>query len=156
MTAAAAASRQGARNRRHGHDTERMVVAYLRAEGWPDAMTTRSKLGHDGATAPGDVEFHPLICLEVKSVKGSSWPTWCRQAAAEARPGMVPVVVRRTAGVTDVGLWPVRLLERHAILVLGMTVPLRAHPVGDEEAGVTWWVKSTMAELVAAVRAVDA
>jgi len=49
------ASQRGKRNRRHGHDTERMVVAYLRAHGWADACTTRSKLGHDGAHAPGDI-----------------------------------------------------------------------------------------------------
>lgn len=102
-----------AANRTRGHNAERAVVKYLKANGFPDACTTRAKLGHDGATAPGDIDFHPLACLEVKDVAGSSWPSWCRQAAAEARPGMVPMVVRRTRGVPDVGLWECRV-QRHA------------------------------------------
>ena len=41
------ATSQGATNRRKGHETERMVVRWLRQVGWPDACTTRAKLGHD-------------------------------------------------------------------------------------------------------------
>lgn len=108
----------GASNRRRGHDAERAVVRYLKERGFVDACTTRAKLGHDGATAPGDVDFHPLICLEVKDVAGSAWPTWCRQAAAEAPTGTVPVVVRRTRGARDAGLWQCRIdvaaLDAHA------------------------------------------
>ena len=96
----------GAANRRRGADAERAVVAWLRDHGYPDA---RRYLAGDGRQ-PGDIDFHPLICLEVKDRAESSWPTWCRQAAAEARAGMVPVVVRRTRGVTDVGAWEARYL----------------------------------------------
>lgn len=102
------ASQRGKRNRRHGHDTERMVVAYLRAHGWQDACTTRSKLGHDGAHAPGDIDFAPGVCLETKSVERSSWPSWRAQCVAEAG-GRIPVVVRRTRGVTDVGQWEAQM-----------------------------------------------
>jgi hypothetical protein len=95
----------GAASRRRGHDAERKVAAWLRANGYPDAATTRSALGHDGFHAPGDVLGVPGVVIEVKDVKGSAWPTWCRQAEAEAE-GRPWIVVRRERGVTDVGNWP--------------------------------------------------
>ena len=143
-----------AANRKRGARAERSVVEFLRRSGWPDA---RRYLAGDGRQ-PGDIDWHPLVCLEVKDVAGSSWPSWCRQAAAEARPGMVPVVVRRTRGVPDVGAWPVRAQWRPWLDVLGRPAPAfacwdgTAHYVTD--AGT--WFESTMAELVAAVKAVDA
>ena len=94
----------GRANRRRGHQAERAVCQYLRTHGWPDAMTTRAKLGHDGATAPGDISGVPA-CIEVKDVAGSSWPTWIAQARAEARPGQQWIVVRRKRGTPDVGKW---------------------------------------------------
>lgn len=94
----------GKRNRAHGHETERMVARYLRGAGWPDAQTTRRKLGADGAKQPGDIDFEPGICLEVKSRKQSAWPSWREQVLAEAG-GRIPIIVRRTRGVPDVGLW---------------------------------------------------
>jgi hypothetical protein len=45
------------------------------------------------------------VVIEVKDVKGSAWPTWCRQAEAEAG-GRPWIVVRRERGNTDVGSWP--------------------------------------------------
>ena len=120
------------------------VVNFLRSQGWPDA---RRYLAGDGRQ-PGDIDWHPLITLEVKDVASSSWPTWCRQAAKEARPGMVPVVVRRVRGVPDVGAWPIRLPAGSAVDP-GITF---SSPDVD---GVPW-VESTMGELVAAVKAVDA
>jgi hypothetical protein len=96
----------GARNRRHGHDAERMVAIYLRAHGWPDTETTRARLGHDGSRQPGDIAWRDDVCLEVKSRVGSSWPAWCAKAAADARPGQHWIVVRRVAGNRDVGTWP--------------------------------------------------
>ena len=98
-------STQGAKNRRRGHDAERTVVNYLRANGWPDA---RRYLSGDGRQ-PGDVDWHPTITLEVKDRASSAWPSWCRQAAEEAPEGTVPAVVRRTRGVADAGLWPCRV-----------------------------------------------
>ena len=135
-----------AAQRNRGARAEVAVVNYLRDQGWPDA---RRYLAGDGRQ-PGDIDWHPLVCLEVKDVKRSSWPTWCRQAAAEARPGMVPVVVRRTRGVTDVGEWSVRLPEGMAVETDCMTVG------GWEEIDGYPWIVTTMAELVAAVKAVDA
>lgn len=94
----------GEANRRRGHDAERAVVRYLRAHGWSDACTTRSKLGHDGSHTAGDVDFAPGVALEVKDVAQARWPSWRAQCVAEAG-GRIPVVVRRTRGVTDVGQW---------------------------------------------------
>lgn len=107
-----------AANRRRGHDCERAVVKYLRANGFPDACTTRAKLGHDGATAPGDIDFAPGVCLEVKDVARSAWPSWRFQAVAEAG-GRVPMVLRRARGVTDIGAWPVQVPCGHSWLVGG-------------------------------------
>lgn len=143
-----------AANRRRGHDCERAVVSYLKANGFPDACTTRAKLGHDGAKAPGDIDFHPLIVLEVKDVKGSSWPSWCRQAAAQAPQGTVPVVVRRTRGVTDVGLWECRILEEAwAWFASEVPVPCFNH---DWVVDGSHWCTTTFEDLAADVRALDA
>lgn len=150
-----------AANRRRGHDCERTVARWLRDNGFPDACTTRAKLGHDGATAPGDVDFHPLVVLEVKDVKGSAWPTWCRQAWAESPNGTVPAVVRRDRGVTNPGAWEVRYhwgsWRRH------VTDDMAATPCIDLPrrevrlpGGYTSWYVTTLADLVAAVRALDA
>ena len=95
MTAA-----RGRANRRRGADAERAVVAWLRANGWPDA---RRYLAGDGRQ-PGDIDGVPGVVIEVKDVASSSWPTWRAQVLAEAG-GRIPVVVRRTRGVGDVGLW---------------------------------------------------
>ena len=154
-----------AANRNRGARAEVAVVNYLRAQGcWPDA---RRYLAGDGRQ-PGDIDWHPLICLEVKDVAASAWPTWCRQAAAEARPGMVPVVVRRTRGVPDVGQWPVRVSWLEALETFGQAEAVAmAGRSASPSGAVVWrmdgdlcsghsWLLSTMAELVAAVKAVDA
>ena len=148
---------RGKANRSKGHRAERAVVAYLREQGWPDAMTTRRKLGHDGATAPGDIDWHPLVCLEVKDVKSSAWPTWCRQAVAECREGMVPAVVRKTGPLTDVGSWETRSWGWRGGVVLGWWTRVgEGAYVGVDHGHDVWpWRITTMAELVAAVRAVD-
>lgn len=93
-----------AANRRRGHDAERAVAAWLRDRGWPDARTTRSALGHDGAHAPGDIEAIPGLVIEVKDVAGSRWPSWARQAEAEAY-GRPWIVIRRRRGTVNVGDW---------------------------------------------------
>ena len=99
------ASQRGKRNRTHGHETERMVARWLKGNGWADAHTTRSRLGHDGFRQPGDIGGVDGVCIEVKGFMASSrWPTWRAQVLAEAG-GRIPVVVRRTRGQRDVGLW---------------------------------------------------
>lgn len=97
---------QGRASRTRGHTAERRVAAHLRDHGFPDAATSRSALGHDGTRQAGDLVDVPGLCIDVKDVAGSAWPTWLRQARAEAEPaGLVPVVVRRTRGNPDVGEW---------------------------------------------------
>lgn len=98
------ASRRGAANRRRGHSAERAVAAWLRENGYPDASTTRARLGHDGTRQPGDVEAIPGLVISVKDVAKSAWPTWAVQAHDEAR-GKPWIVVRRTRGVADPGGW---------------------------------------------------
>src|SRR5690606_22138807 len=110
----------------------------------------------DGFKAPGDVDFHPLVVLEVKNVDParSAWPTWCRQAASEAQPGQVPAVVRKTKGVTDVRLWEVRVRQWEWRTILDGTphFPL----VDVDQDGETWpWAVINMDELANAVEAVD-
>lgn len=141
----------GAANRRRGHDAERAVVNYLRNNGWPDA---RRYLSGDGRQ-PGDIDFHPLICLEVKDVAASAWPTWCRQAAAEAPTGTVPVVVRRTRGVPDPGLWECRVYQWGWLGIVGDLAAFRFHGHACTVDETIWWA-FPLADLVAAVRAIDA
>lgn len=138
-----------AANRKRGQRAEVAVVNYLRAQGWPDA---RRYLSGDGRQ-PGDIDWHPLICLEVKDVAASAWPTWCRQAAAEAPAGTVPVVVRRTRGAPDVGGWECRYADtpwdvatEWAMIATGLS-----YRVDDQ-----WWTAITLGQFVAAVRAIDA
>lgn len=133
----------GAMSRTKGARAERDVVRYLRANGYPD---TRRYLAGDGRQ-PGDIDWHPLICLEVKDRARSAWPTWCRQAAAEARPGMVPVVVRKTAGTADPGQWEARYL-----LVSwpdGLLFP--RSPVVHAVDG-RMWAATTLGDLATAIR----
>ena len=138
-----------ARERDRGARAERAVVNYLRANGWPDA---RRYLAGDGRQ-PGDVDFHPLVCLEVKDVAKSAWPTWCRQAASEAREGMVPVVVRRTRGVPDAGQWECRV-QWAAWRGLAGRPPLRLDGMKAVADGDVWAV-TTLAEFVSALRRFD-
>lgn len=139
-----------ARERDRGARAERAVVNFLRANGWPDA---RRYLAGDGRQ-PGDVDFHPLVCLEVKDRAQSRWPMWCRQAASEAREGMVPVVVRRTRGVPDAGQWECRV-QWAAWRGLAPGRPplppdgMKAWVDGDV------WAVTTLAEFVSALRRFD-
>lgn len=100
MTAEPTRSDLGRRNRRRGADAERQVIAYLRVNGWPDA---RRRLAGDGRQG-GDVEFEPGIHLECKDWNRPSWGAWRAQAVAECG-ARVPIVLRRTRGVRDVGEW---------------------------------------------------
>lgn len=136
-----------AANRRRGADAERRVVRWLRENGYPDA---RRVLAGDGRQ-DSDVSFHPLISLEVKDRQASAWPTWCRQAVAQAHPGTVPVVVRRTRGVTDVGLWQVRIPLSGA-RAIGLRLGLvYVHAVDGEP-----WCEAYLSDVITAVRELDA
>lgn len=87
-----------AANRSRGGRYENEVAKYVRTVGFPDA---RRYLAGDGRQ-PGDIDGVPGVCIEAKDVAQSAWPSWRHQALTEAR-GRVPIVVRRTRGVTDVG-----------------------------------------------------
>lgn len=96
-----------ANNRRAGHDAERQVAKWLRDNGWPDACTTRSKLGSDGTKQVGDVDVcdGTGLVVEVKRVNSrSAWPTWIAQTREQAgdRPW---VLVRKTPGVASPARW---------------------------------------------------
>jgi hypothetical protein len=141
----ATASARGRSNRNRGARAERAVVNWLRANGYPDA---RRYLAGDGRQ-PGDIDFHPLITLEAKDPQDSCWPTWCRQAAAAAPPGTVPVVVRRTRGNPDVGQWECRVRYPEARM-LGDWGECMLYSTPDP-----WWVGLPFADLIAAVRQLD-
>jgi hypothetical protein len=144
----AEASTRGRSNRNRGARAEVQVVNYLR-QWYPDA---RRYLAGDGRQ-PGDIDCHPLLVIEVKDCAASAWPTWCRQAAAAAPPGTVPVVVRRTRGVPDVGQWECRYHIPTWQYVYGMgTFPRTYPPPG---AGFDGWERLPFADLLAAVRQLD-
>lgn len=136
---------RGRRSRRRGADAERQVVAYLRAHGWPDA---RRYLAGDGRQ-PGDIDWHPLVAVEVKDRAGSAWPSWCRQALAEAREGMVAAVVRRTRGVPDVGAWECRT-------PIGGPLGVDAYQPWTRDVDGVAWLAMPFGEFVESVRCCDA
>ena len=116
-------STRGRRNRDRGSRAERDVVKAAQAAGFHNAR----RYGAGDGRQPGDVDLQtdaPLVCLEVKDVASSSWPTWLRQAAEEAAPrNLVPVVVRRTRGFPDARQWPA-VLPSSGLERLGGVVPL--------------------------------
>lgn len=116
----------GAASRRRGADAERKVVNWLRDNGYPDA---RRYLAGDGRQ-PGDIDAIPGVVIEVKDVAASAWPSWCTQAALQAGPDRLAIVVRRTRGLPDVGLWLARWLPDHG----------------------TEWFSGTFAEVIADIR----
>lgn len=128
----------GAASRRRGARAEVAVVNYLR-QWWPDA---RRVLAGDGRQ-DRDVDFHPRVSLEVKDVAANAWPAWCRQAVAQSKPGTIPMVVRRTRGVTDPGRWVVRLPYHDELAVSGAAAPM---PGLDR-----LWIETTLARVVVAL-----
>ena len=137
----------GKASRDRGARCERAIVNYLRANGFPDA---RRVLAGDGRQH-SDIEFHPLVSLEAKDVASSAWPSWCRQAVAQAHPGTVPVVVRRVRGETNVGLWMARVPLPGARMI-GLRLGLVYVQSVDGEP----WCEAYFGDVVAAVRELDA
>lgn len=111
-------SAAGRSNRNRGARAEVQVVNYLRTQGWPDA---RRYLAGDGRQ-PGDIDVWPGISVEVKDRKQSAWPSWQRQAVAEA-DWRIPIVVRRTRGQPDVGEWEARVEATRWIELAGAIGP---------------------------------
>ena len=94
-----------AAERNRGARCEVQVVNYLRSVGFPDA---RRYLAGDGKQ-PGDIDAIPGVSIEVKDVAKSAWPSW-RLQAVTAAGGRIPIVLRRTRGVRDVGQWTANIL----------------------------------------------
>ncbi len=103
-----------AANRNRGAVTERMVVTWLRAHGWPDAER-RLVTGHRtrSRTRPdhGDVTGTP-ICWQVKSLRPVNAaerrvPAWMAETEAQrqASGADIGVLVVRRDGTSDVGEW---------------------------------------------------
>jgi hypothetical protein len=149
MTATAASAR-GRSNRNRGARAEVQVVNHLIEHGFPSA---RRVLAGDGRQ-PYDVVWHPLIALDVKDWAKPSWGVWCRQAAAAAPPGTVPVVVRRTRGNPDVGMWECRVEEESWVWWASERPPgTCADPLWV--IGSLHWCSLPFADLIAAVRQLD-
>ena len=136
---------RGAANRRRGANAERAVVAWLRANGYPHA---RRYLAGDGRQ-PGDIDGVPGVCIEVKDIdpSRSAWPSWRAQVLAEAG-GRIPVVVRRTRGVTDVGQWEAETTVLDWWAIGGGSVAV-ANPCRRT---CTAWVRLPFGELMEALR----
>ena len=104
-----------AANRNRGAVTERMVVAWLRAHGWPDAeraivtghrTRTRTRPDH------GDVTGIPGVCVQVKSLRPvnaaeRAVPAWMAETEAQrhASGADIGVLVVRRDGTAFVGEW---------------------------------------------------
>lgn len=137
------AAERGRSNRNRGARAEVQVVNYLRSMGWPDA---RRYLAGDGRQ-PGDIDFAPGVCIEVRDRASSSWPSWRAQCVAEAC-GRIPVVVRRTRGVTDVGRWEAQMLAGDVLDLLGDDTAPIADLVHCPRTGFTWH-RTTFADVCA-------
>lgn len=98
-------SQRGRTARNRAYQTERAVAAWLRANGHPDAATSRSALGHSGTRQPGDIIGVDGLCIEVKSGRDIRWAAWLRQTVDQTPPGDVPVLVWRRPGIADPGRW---------------------------------------------------
>lgn len=104
MTAANAT--RGRRNNDVGKRTERAVVNYLRANGWPDAATTRNR---DGGRQAGDGDICGIPC--VLDVKAWGWgdlavQRWLDQLVDERGDSDRPMcLVWKVPGVADPARW---------------------------------------------------
>lgn len=88
--------------RRKGAVGEQKVVAWLRANGYPDA---RRFLAGDGRQ-PGDIDGVPGVCLDVKNRKRYELSGWLAELDAQQRPDqLLSFLVVRLPGETDPGEW---------------------------------------------------
>ena len=101
-----------AERRRKGRAAEREVVTYLREQDIPVEDLNRS--GFDG----GDLEIDEVIAGEVKNHVSYDFPSWLRQAKAQAMPGQIPVVFAKRNKTTDVSKWFVVLELGEAVALI--------------------------------------
>jgi hypothetical protein len=135
------AAARGRANRRRGADAERAVVRWLRDNGYEGARRYLAGDGHQ----PGDIDGVPW-CIEVKDTASSAWPTWRAQALAQAGD-KVPIVVRRTRGVRDVGLWEAEVPDGVLPTPWRGVCEVWYCPRTKQ-----WWVRLPFGELVEALR----
>lgn len=97
-----------ATRKRRGADTQRVVAAAWRADGWPSAEPV-------GAGASGrDLTGTPGVAIEVKARAGFDPQAWLRQATRNAGADIPAVVLRPNgAGPATVDGWPV--IMSHAV-----------------------------------------
>lgn len=110
MTAPVDRAKQGRANRRKGHDAERAVATWLRANGFPGAerAVRAAYVGSDRVIPdPGDITGTPGIVWQVKDCAREQINVWLddtdrQREQADADYGLL---VTRRRGVADVGRW---------------------------------------------------
>lgn len=110
MTAAVDRAALGRANRRKGHDAERAVAKWLRANGFPHAerAVRTGYTGNDRTVAdPGDVAGTPGIAWQIKDCAAEQINTWLveteeQRCATHADYG---ILVQRRRGKADPGRW---------------------------------------------------
>jgi len=112
MTAAQTASQRGKANRTRGHQAERDVCKYLRANGWPHAeraVRAGFAVSSRSVADPGDITGTPGLTWSVKDCAREYIDTWmdelddmCDHATTVSTLGLL-VVKRR--GRADPGQW---------------------------------------------------
>lgn len=87
-----------------GRRTEAVLVDRLKTL-FPNAMQVNS------AASGADILNTPGLAIEVKARRGLDLPAWMRQAAKNAKPGEMPVLMTRLNGQGEetVDDWPVIL-----------------------------------------------
>ena len=100
--------------------SERAVARYLKDNGFPMAITSRAALGHGGTRQPGDIVGTPGSSVEVKACRTASIGPWLLQAAIQAGPNKMPVLVMkpRGKGLESVGDWWAITYVRHIVPIL--------------------------------------
>lgn len=101
---------RGAANRRKGHDAERALVTWLRANGWPHAersVRTGFRSGDRELPDTGDVDGTPGIVWQVKNVAREDIAAWLTETEAQrtAARAHFGVLVQRRSGKADPGRW---------------------------------------------------
>ena len=86
-----------------GSAAERLVAAWLRENGYPDACRSRAGWSAD----VGDILGVPGLVVEVKDAKTKRWGDWLCQLDAEKSNANVRdgVLIVKVAGTTDAGDW---------------------------------------------------
>lgn len=113
MTAAAKTpSQRGRANRRRGHDAERALCRWLRANGFPHAeRAVRAGFNAGGRTVadPGDITGTPLILWSVKDCAVEQISKWFDELddMSDNAPAYTTVrlIVHKRRGHADPGSW---------------------------------------------------